>query len=148
MKTIWFDMDGTIANFYGVDNWLDYLKAENTHPYEVCKPMFTKRTMNGIINGLREKGYAIGIISYVSHNATSDYASRIAIVKNNWLKENFPAVDIIHICTKDTPKSAFYNHGDYLVDDEDKNLEDWKNAGGHTVKASGRKMLKALRNIV
>ena len=25
MKTAYFDMDGTIADFYGVENWLDYL---------------------------------------------------------------------------------------------------------------------------
>ena len=24
--TIYFDMDGTLANFYCVDNWLDYLE--------------------------------------------------------------------------------------------------------------------------
>lgn len=26
---IWFDMDGTIADFYGVENWLDYLLDED-----------------------------------------------------------------------------------------------------------------------
>jgi hypothetical protein len=34
-KTLVFDMDGTIADFYGVTGWLDYLKAEDTTPYEV-----------------------------------------------------------------------------------------------------------------
>ena len=29
--TINFDMDGTIADFYGVENWLDYLMEEDTH---------------------------------------------------------------------------------------------------------------------
>ena len=28
-KTLVFDMDGTIANFYGVVGWLDYLKESN-----------------------------------------------------------------------------------------------------------------------
>ena len=30
--TIYFDMDGTLANFYGVENWLDYLENEDTTP--------------------------------------------------------------------------------------------------------------------
>ena len=38
--TIYFDMDGTLANFYGVENWLDYLENEDTTPYEIAKPLF------------------------------------------------------------------------------------------------------------
>lgn len=39
MATIFFDMDGTLADFYGVENWLEYLNAEDTLPYEVAKPL-------------------------------------------------------------------------------------------------------------
>lgn len=37
-KAIYFDMDGTIANFYSVPNWLDYLIASDPTPYEVARP--------------------------------------------------------------------------------------------------------------
>ena len=33
MRTIYFDMDGTIADLYGNENWLDYLEHEMTKPY-------------------------------------------------------------------------------------------------------------------
>ena len=33
-KAIYFDMDGTIANLYAVENWLDMLRAFNPTPYE------------------------------------------------------------------------------------------------------------------
>ena len=36
---ICFDMDGTIADLYGVENWLDNLIAENVKPYAEAKPM-------------------------------------------------------------------------------------------------------------
>ena len=36
--TIFFDMDGTIADLYGVENWLDYLIASDVLPYEIAKP--------------------------------------------------------------------------------------------------------------
>ena len=36
--TINFDMDGTIADLYGVKNWLPYLEAEDTTPYAIAKP--------------------------------------------------------------------------------------------------------------
>ena len=33
------DMDGTITNLYGVQNWLDYLIAEDVTPYAIAKPL-------------------------------------------------------------------------------------------------------------
>ena len=36
--TINFDMDGTIADLYGVKNWLSYLEAEDTTPYAIANP--------------------------------------------------------------------------------------------------------------
>lgn len=34
---ICFDMDGTIANLYGVENWLDYLINKDTYPILMLK---------------------------------------------------------------------------------------------------------------
>ena len=36
-KTIVFDMDGTIADLYGVKGWLNYLRNEDTTPYEKAR---------------------------------------------------------------------------------------------------------------
>ena len=38
-RTIWFDMDGTIANLYGVDNWLPMLREYNPAPYAEAEVM-------------------------------------------------------------------------------------------------------------
>ena len=38
-REINFDMDGTIANFYGVDGWLDYLMNKDVTPYKEAKPL-------------------------------------------------------------------------------------------------------------
>ena len=37
--TINFDMDGTIADLYGEENWLDDLINERTTPYANAKPL-------------------------------------------------------------------------------------------------------------
>ena len=52
-----FDMDGTIANFYGVENWLDYLKAEDTKPYEIAKPLFNFSAFARLLNKAKRNGY-------------------------------------------------------------------------------------------
>ena len=36
---IYFDMDGTIADLYGVENWLNDLRTERTTPYEIATPL-------------------------------------------------------------------------------------------------------------
>ena len=38
-KRIVFDMDGTIADFYGVENWSECLKNSDTTPYEMAKTL-------------------------------------------------------------------------------------------------------------
>ena len=38
MKAIYFDMDGTIADLYGRDGWLDDLMNEYTRPYREVIP--------------------------------------------------------------------------------------------------------------
>ena len=37
--TIYFDMDGTIADLYGVENWLPKLRAEDASPYAEATPL-------------------------------------------------------------------------------------------------------------
>ena len=38
-KAINFDMDGTLCDFYGVENWLEYLVARDATPYAVAKTL-------------------------------------------------------------------------------------------------------------
>lgn len=37
--TIYFDMDGTLVDFYSVPGWFDMLLNEDVTPYIVAKPM-------------------------------------------------------------------------------------------------------------
>ena len=37
--TIFFDMDGTIADFYNVPNWLLKLRNNDASPYEEAVPL-------------------------------------------------------------------------------------------------------------
>ena len=75
IKTINFDMDGTFVNLYGVENWLDYLINEDTTPYEIAKPLFNMSLFARLINKLQREGWEIGIITWLSKNATNDYNS-------------------------------------------------------------------------
>ena len=65
-KTLVFDMDGTLANFYGVDGWLDDIRNENTRPYDIAKPLYNMEVLNAILDLLRAQGWTIAITTWLA----------------------------------------------------------------------------------
>lgn len=126
--TIFFDMDGTIADLYGVENWLDYLIAFDTLPYAVAKPLLKLNSLARILNRLQREGYRIGVISWLSKSGTEEYNNAVTETKKNWLKKHLASVhfDEINIVKYGTPKQMFARtENDILFDDEEKNRNNW-----------------------
>ena len=126
--TINFDMDGTIANLYGVENWLDYLIAEDTTPYEVAIPLLRLSSLAKRINNLQRKGYELAIISWLSKNGSDEYNEAVIEAKLRWLAKHLPSVhwDYINIVPYGTPKQNFCESPlDILFDDEQRNRDNW-----------------------
>lgn len=124
-KAIYFDMDGTIANLYGVDGWLDCIINEYTKPYREAKALVNMRQLGKELNRLKQNGYTIGIISWLAKGATEDYNRRVAQAKRNWLAKHLSAVqfDEVHIVEYGTPKQILGNG--ILFDDEEPNRANW-----------------------
>ena len=126
--TIWFDMDGTIADLYGVENWLDYLIAKDALPYEIAKPLIKLNTLARVLNRLQKQGYKIGVISWLAKNSNTAYDEKVITAKQEWLKRHLASVtfDEIHIVKYGTPKQMFAKtENDILFDDEEKNRTNW-----------------------
>ena len=123
-----FDMDGTIANLYGVQNWLEMLIAEDTTPYAVARPMVNMSALARRLNNLQRAGYEIGVISWLSKSGGLEYNERVTEVKRKWLAKHLPSVawDSIVIVPYGTPKELFCDTAeDILFDDEERNRESW-----------------------
>lgn len=142
MKKIYFDMDGTIANLYSVDGWLEYLINKDTTPYEVAQPMVNFSNLARLLHKLQRNGYTIGIISWTAKNSTEEYNERVAQAKRQWLAKHLPSVsfDEIHIVEYGTPKSTCGNG--ILFDDEERNRLEW-NGTAYNV----NNILEVLRNL-
>ena len=126
--TIFFDMDGTIADLYGVENWLDYLIASDALPYEIAKPLIRLNALARVLNRLQKQGYKVGVISWLAKNSNTDYDEKVTKAKKEWLKKHLASVnfDEIHIVKYGTPKQTFAKtENDILFDDEEKNRNDW-----------------------
>lgn len=125
---IYFDMDGTIANLYGVENWLASLEAEQTKPYREAKPLVNMRELGRELKRLQSVGYTIGVISWLSKCGSDSYNARVTETKKKWLARHLGAVefDEIHIVRYGTPKSTFASGVNaILFDDEERNRNEW-----------------------
>lgn len=131
MKTIYFDMDGTIADLYNQKNWLPKLMNEDESPYRKASPLVDMNKLSKICASLQQKGYKIGIITWLSKGATSHYKKKVRQAKREWLKEHFQIeLDKIHIVQYGYSKrQAAGAHGDILIDDEERNIKQWEYKG-------------------
>lgn len=143
-RGIYFDLDGSIVDLYGVEGWLDDLIAENTRPYAEAKPLLNLSLLARYIHKAQRMGYTVGIISWLSKSGTPEYNKAVTEVKKEWLAKHLPSVewDEIHIVEYGTPKSTCRTCPGILFDDEERNLKEW---GAGAVIASS--LLEVLRNL-
>jgi hypothetical protein len=146
MKTIWWDMDGTIANLYAVDNWLPMLRAEDTTPYEKAEVMWNMSQLARLMNQVQLMGYKLGIISWTSKGGSASYNEAVKQAKLNWLKKHLASVSWDRICVVKygTPKSLVMDtEDDILFDDEEPNRDAWL---GHAFEPE--MMIKVLKHLL
>lgn len=124
-RKIWFDMDGTIADLYGVDCWLEMLCAGDATPYAAAKPLVRMQSLARILNRLQREGYEIGIVSWLSKCSDPDYDRAVTAAKLAWLRRHLASVhfDHIDIIAYGTPKHN--GRGGILFDDEEPNRRAW-----------------------
>ena len=125
---ICFDMDGTIANLYSVEGWLENLIAEDVKPYAEAKVLLNMNSLARVLNRLQAHGHKIVIISWLSKSGSEDYNARVTEVKKAWLKKHLRSVqfDEINIVKYGTCKANFAESPeDILFDDEERNRTEW-----------------------
>ena len=145
-KAIYFDMDGTIANLYAVDGWLDMLRDYNPAPYEQAKVMVNMSTLARLLNKLQKQGWHIGIVSWLSKIPQREYDMAVSKAKYTWLYKHLPSVefDEIKIVAHGTPKStAVLYGGGILFDDEQGNRNEWQGQA-----YDEKNILEILKNLV
>lgn len=133
---IWFDMDGTIADLYGVNGWLDMLIAYDETPYAVAKPLVNLNTLAKLIHKAQRNGFEVCIVSALSKNSTPAYDEKVKTAKMRWLKKHLASVkfDEIHFVPYTFTKNDVNTGNDILFDDEERHLTAWTGTAVHASK--------------
>jgi len=123
---IWFDLDGTISNLYGVEGWLAALKNSDPSPYAIARPLVNLSRLARYLNKAQAMGHEIGVISWLSKHSTPEYDALVTGAKMYWLSRHLPSVkwDEIHIVSYGRNKWEIGGAG-ILFDDEAQNREAW-----------------------
>ena len=130
---IWFDMDGTIADLYGVENWLPMLIAHDETPYAVAKPTVNLALLARLMNKAQRNGFEICIVTALAKDATAEYDERVINAKKVWLKKHLKSVQFneIRFVPYTYTKNDVNTGADILFDDEERHLTAWTGKAFH-----------------
>lgn len=125
IKEFWFDMDGTIADLYGVPEWCMLLREESPLPYVVARPLVNMSRLARALHKAQRNGYTVNIISWTAKDGSAEYNKAVEEAKREWLAKHLPSVswDRIVIVDYGTAKSSI-GRG-VLFDDNDEIKADW-----------------------
>ena len=146
MRAIYFDMDGTIADLYGYENWLPMLHAEDTTPYEMCGVLVDMVELKEVLDEFIAAGITIGVISWGAKNGSREYCARTRKAKKAWCDYYLPNVfSEFHVVKYGTPKHRVRNIKDsILVDDNVDVRQAWR---GETIDAT-KDIILALKELL
>ena len=128
VKIINFDMDGTLDDLYGVENWLPKLRALDASPYTDAIPCLSLSLLARYIHKVQAQGWRVNIVSWLSKEPNPDYDAAVTAAKLEWLKKHLPSVtfDEIIIVPYGVPKHTL--SAGILFDDEQPNRIAWNDA--------------------
>lgn len=122
---IWFDMDGTLVDFYGVESWLEKIRTHDVSPYRDAKPLLNMQALARILNRLIRNGHEVNIVSWLSKEPHKEFDKMVTEAKKKWLKTHLASVKFTHIdiIAHGVPKNE--GREGILFDDEELNRKTW-----------------------
>lgn len=142
--TIYFDLDGTVYPLYQQPEWLPRLRNSDPTAYAVETAMVDMVALHEVLLSLMDKGYAVGVISWLAKDASPAYNKAVRAVKREWIAKFLPMATEVHIVKYGTPKHRVANAAGILVDDVAEVREAWTR--GATIDANGD-IIAALRKV-
>lgn len=152
IKMFVFDLDGTVADLYGVPNWLPMLRVFDPTPYRLAKPMWDMEELARLLRLAQTKGIEVRIVTWLSKESAPEYDRLVRIAKREWLGETDFPYDHFHGvrygATKADSVRKYLNEGEtaILFDDNAKVRSGWHL--GEAIDPTTCDLIEVLRNLV
>ena len=120
---VYLDMDGTIADLYGQENWLEMLINEKDGAFINCEPLTTEKVLLALFPTDK---YTVKVLSMTPKNASKEYCEKVINEKNAWLDKYFPNITKRHYLPYGDNKNLKNSVNAILIDDNAKIRENYK----------------------
>ncbi len=149
MKKIYFDMDGTIYNLYGIRGWLSKLESKSPTVFTEGLPMVNLQELNATLRTLSLKGYTFGIITWLPKDATQAYNKSCTRQKKQWVAKNIPLLlnDFTALPYGVNKSRAKAHRQAIIVDDDARVAVEWLGNGGIVIDAN-HDIIKQLKQLI
>lgn len=150
--SVYFDMDGTLADLYNFDKWLEYIECENETPFYNCEPIGDTSLLNKLIEDAKNVCSVVGVITWLPKNASRSFCKKVEKAKKAWLKIHFPSIPLenVHVLPYGEPKqhaNIKRSQRLVLVDDNAKVREEWRTTK-QRIAISEKEMINFLNDLV
>ena len=152
MKMIVWDMDGTVADLYGVKDWLPMLRAEKASPYLLAEPMWDMVRLAEVLTQFQAKGVEIRVVTWLSKDSSEEYKDKVREAKRDWLNYyNFPCDHfhgVAYGATKADSIRKYLAEGEtaILIDDNAKVRQGWHM--GETIDPTACDIIEVLKSLL
>lgn len=91
-KAIWFDMDGTIYDLYGQENWLEQLRNKDSRVFYTGSPLQPVERLMQALKALKDNGWHIGVITWAPKGVDrgDPFFEDVVTMKQGWLAKHYP----------------------------------------------------------
>lgn len=152
IKYVCLDMDGTIADLYGQENWLERLNRFNPSPYRNASALWDMNRLSDILCAFQKKNIKVAIITWLSKKSTPEFSALTRKAKRDWLNAHGIPYDLFFgipygECKADCVRSLLeMNEEAILADDDPKARNTWQL--GKTIDPTICNLLDELENLV
>ena len=135
IKELCFDLDGTLVDLYGVEDWLDKIRAYDPTPYQTAEPLVDMAELTCLLRSLQNCGIRVSVITWLSKEPNKQYDDEVRKAKRAWLKSYGFPFDTLRCVAYGTPKhkieaARLADDEEALIFDDDARVRrDW-NLGG------------------
>lgn len=151
MKKIYFDMDGTVYDLYGIENWLQKIRNEEENVFTLGCALVDMIELKEVCLKLIERGFQIGVITWLPMGASQEYMAICTKEKYYWIRNNMPYVSEFYAQEYGTPKQyapAKRASEMWLIDDNKEVREMWETEKQRKAIDANENIIEALKQIL